>query len=407
MTKTKKRIWSAFFIGIALAAFISFGLCFGSETKVSAASIPKYTVALTGTVTKTTWGGSHTTDVKDQTKISVQKYNTSGQTEDIILYLTGSSTSGTATLHDGGYVASSKLNFSTTLSKDTLTLTTSEGKEVAKGTGSLSASVSDGKYIIKLNHFKESGAGYTMWKMNVNVSCSFFVDTKAPTISGASTSTTGKYTNAAFTVRASDTGSGIKALYMKAPGASSYTQLSGTSKTISKGSTNGRYAFYAKDNCNNNSATYYVNFDDTAPTLSVSGASFGGTVAQGFTVTAKDSNTVTLYYKYETDSWKSVGTSYTVEDDAKDGVHYFYAEDKLGNRSEEYWVRFMAAYKVGYGQHCVFYMGGELLDGDAGRKTVYERHMDKDGGKAHDHSLQRRREKYELSVQHRALFRKG
>ena len=347
MTKTKRRILSAVFIGIALAAFLSFGFCFGNGTKVSAATMPKYTVALTGTVTKTSWGGSHTTDVKDQTKISVQKYNTSGQTEDIILYLTGSSTSGTATLHDGGYVASSKLNFSTTLSKDTLTLTTSEGKEVAKGTGSLSASVSDGKYIIKLNHFKESGAGYTMWKMNVNVSCSFFVDTKAPTISGASTSTTGKYTNAAFTVRASDTGSGIKALYMKAPGASSYTQLSGTSKTISKGSTNGRYAFYAKDNCNNNSATYYVNFDDSAPTLSVSGASFGGTVAQGFTVTAKDSNTVTLYYKYETDSWKSVGTSYTVEDDAKDGVHYFYAEDKLGNRSEEYWVRFMAAEPVG------------------------------------------------------------
>lgn len=347
MTKTKGKILSAFFIGIALAAFISFGLCFGSETKVSAASIPKYTVALTGTVTKTSWGGSHTTDVKDQTKISVQKYNTSGQTEDIILYLTGSSTSGTATLHDGGYVASSKLNFSTTLSKDTLTLTTSEGKEVAKGTGSLSTTVSDGKYIIKLSHFKESGAGYTMWKMSVNVSCSFFVDTKAPTISGASTSTTGKYTNAAFTVRASDTGSGIKALYMEAPGASSYTQLSGTSKTISKGSANGRYAFYAKDKCNNNSATYYVNFDDTAPTLSVSGANFGGTVAQGFTVTAKDSNTVTLYYKYETDSWKSVGTSYTVEDDAKDGVHYFYAVDKLGNRSEEYWVRFMAAEPVG------------------------------------------------------------
>ena len=309
--------------------------------------MPKYTVALTGTVTKTSWGGSHTTDVKDQTKISVQKYNTSGQTEDIILYLTGSSTSGTATLHDGGYVASSKLNFSTTLSKDTLTLTTSEGKEVAKGTGSLSTTVSDGKYIIKLNHFKESGAGYTMWKMNVNVSCSFIVDTKAPTISGASTSTTGKYTNAAFTVRASDAGSGIKALYMKAPGASSYTQLSGTSKTISKGSANGRYAFYAKDNCNNNSATYYVNFDDIAPTLSVSGASFGETVAQGFTVTAKDSNTVTLYYKYETDSWKAAGTSYAVPDTAKDGVHYFYAVDKLGNRSEEYWVRFMAADPVG------------------------------------------------------------
>lgn len=151
--RTKTRRTAAVIIFAVLLAMLSVLLLLpnGAAT-ASAATTPKYTVALTGTVTKTTWGGSHTTDVKDQTKISVQKYNTSGQTEDIILYLTGSSTSGTATLYDGGYVASSKLNFSTTLSKDALTLTTSEGKEVAKGTGSLSTTVSDGKYIIKLNH---------------------------------------------------------------------------------------------------------------------------------------------------------------------------------------------------------------------------------------------------------------
>ena len=163
---------------------------------------------------------------------------------------------------------------------------------------------------------------------------------KAPTISGASTSTTGKYTNSAFTVSASDTGSGVKNLYMKAPGSSSYTAV-GTSKTIGKGSANGRYSFYAEDKCNNRSSTYYVNFDDTVPKLNVSGASFGGTTAESFTVTASDSNTVTLYHKYETDAWKAVGTSYTVPDNAKDGVYYFYAVDRLNNRSDEYWSDFL------------------------------------------------------------------
>ena len=334
-------------IGAAITVLSLFCALIGKDAEpVSAATMPKYTVALTGTVTRVVWGGGTTSNVENQTKISVQKYNTSGQTEDIILYLTGSSTSGTATLYNNGYVSSTKLNFSASLSSDTLTLTTSTGGEITKGKGSISANVSDGKYIIKLNHSKSAGAGYTQWKINVDVSCTFTVDTKAPTISGASTSTTGKYTNSAFTVSAGDAGSGVKNLYMKAPGSSSYTAV-GTSKTIGKGSANGRYSFYAEDKCNNRSSTYYVNFDDTVPKLNVSGASFGGTTAGSFTVTASDGNTVTLYHKYETDAWKAVGTSYTVPDNAKDGVYYFYAVDRLNNRSDEYWVRFLAAEPVG------------------------------------------------------------
>ncbi len=346
MTNTKKKILSVFFIEIILAAFLSFGFCFGSETQVSAATMPEYTVALTGTVTKTTWGGSNTTDISNQTVISVPKSNTSGQTEDIVLYLTGTSVAGTSVLYDGNYIASSQLNFRTTLSGDTLTLMTSDGQQVVSEQGAISANVSDGRYRIQLNHSKASGAGYTKWGINVDVSCSFVVDTAAPVIQGASTSTTGIYTNEAFTVAASDAGSGVKALYMKEPNSNVYVAV-GTSKTIIRGSKNGRYSFYAVDNSNNRTSTYYVNFDDIPPTLSISGADFGETVAKAFIVSAKDTNSATLYCRYETEGWKEVGTSYYVSNDAKDGIYYFYAVDKFGNRSEEYWVRFMAAEPVG------------------------------------------------------------
>ena len=45
----------------------------------------------------------------------------------------------------------------------------------------------------------------------------------APTISGASTSATGKYATSSFTVRASDSVSGVESLYMKAPNSSYYS----------------------------------------------------------------------------------------------------------------------------------------------------------------------------------------
>lgn len=57
-----------------------------------------------------------------------------------------------------------------------------------------------------------SVAGYSMSASSV-----FIVDTTAPTISGASTSTTGKFTNKQYAVSASDSGSGVENLYMKAP----------------------------------------------------------------------------------------------------------------------------------------------------------------------------------------------
>lgn len=350
MRQETKRILLEVLIAAAMTAFLCFGIFQRDDTTVQAATPPKYTMTFSGTSGSLSWGASgHTNVITNQTKVTVAKQFGSSQTEDIILYLSGSMTSGSAVLEDNGFIDFTNVTISCSLSFVELTLSNSAGQQIVKGKGSISANLSSSsneKYQVDLHATKQSGGGYTQWGYVVNVTSHFRIDTSAPTISGASTSTTGKYTNTAFTVSASDSGSGVENLYMKAPNQSTYTAV-GTSKTISKGSVNGRYEFYAQDRCRNRSSTYYVNFDDTVPQLSVSGANFGTTVAKGFTVTASDANTVTLYYKYETDGWQAVGTNYRVPDTAKDGVYYFYAVDKLNNRSEEYWVRLMAADPVG------------------------------------------------------------
>lgn len=336
MTKVKKSVLFGV-LAIAIIIGVCIGFLTGQQKQVFAATTAKYTMTFSGTYTNLGWGANGmTSEIKNQTKVSVSKGISSGEKEDIILYLSGSSVSGSEVLADNAYINFTSVTISCSMSTAQLKLFNSAGSQLASGTGKLTATLSSSSsevYRVNLYQKKQTGAGYTQWGYIVNVNSHFRIDANPPTISGASTSATGKYTNTTFTVSASDSGSGVKSFYMKAPNSSSYTQISGTSKTISKGSVNGRYAFYAKDNSNNNSATYYVNFDNTVPTLSISGAKFGGLVAKGFTVTAKDSNTVTLYYKYETDSWKAVGTSYTVSDTAKDGAHYFYAVDKGMNNA--------------------------------------------------------------------------
>ena len=165
------------------------------------------------------------------------------------------------------------------------------------------------------------------------------IDGNAPTISGASTSTTGKYTNTAFTVTASDSASGVKALYMKAPNNNTFYAV-GTSTTVNKGSANGRYTFYAEDNALNKSGYYYVNFDDTPPTMTCVGASFGSNTNAGFTVKAEDnSGSVTVYRKLDDGGWIASGSSYTVANTAEDATYYFYAADAYGNKTSEMWVQ--------------------------------------------------------------------
>ena len=188
-----------------------------------------------------------------------------------------------------------------------------------------------------------TGADYSgvLGDVSADIVFTFYYDLTAPTISGASTSSSGLKTNKSFTVTANDSVSGVSNLYMCAPGSSTYSAVSGTTKTISNGSKNGLYQFYAKDNADNVSATYYVLFDDTLPTLSCSGGEFGKNTNSGFTVTAKDTlSSVTLYYKVNSGSWiSSGGSSYTVNDSAEDGTYYFYAVDACNNKTAEVWIQ--------------------------------------------------------------------
>lgn len=187
-------------------------------------------------------------------------------------------------------------------------------------------------------HFEYSNYEHD-WIYYHKITTTFSVDRTPPTISGASTSPTGKYTNQNFTVTAYDP-EGISKLYFKSPTSSSFSFTTSSSKTISKGSVNGRYEFFAEDVNHNKSVTYYVNFDDTVPTIQCVGADFGGTTNGNFVVTANDnSGSVTLYYKENDGNWKVSGSSFASGRATDDITYTFYAIDFYGNKTDEVWVK--------------------------------------------------------------------
>lgn len=167
----------------------------------------------------------------------------------------------------------------------------------------------------------------------------FYYDKTAPTISGASTSPTGRFVNSAFTVTASDSLSGVSQMYMMSPTASTYTAV-GTSKTVSAGSTNGLYKFYATDNGGTSSSTYYVYYDSTLPTVTMKSASgttlSGSYVNQAFYCTASDTGSGVSYMQYKTPSsstWVTYNSGTTIPTTAASGTYQFRAVDKANNVS--------------------------------------------------------------------------
>lgn len=172
-----------------------------------------------------------------------------------------------------------------------------------------------------------------------NITFNFYYDKTAPTINGASTSPTGKFVNSAFTVSASDNLSGVSQMYMMSPTASTYTAV-GTSKTVSAGSTNGLYKFYATDNGGTSSSTHYVYYDSTIPTLSLkssSGSTLSGNyVNKAFYCTASDTGSGVSYMQYKTpssSSWVTYTSGTTIPTTAASGTYQFRAFDKAGNES--------------------------------------------------------------------------
>lgn len=326
-----------------LALFIAF-VPQGTST-ASAETTPKYVVAFdySANYTYGTGGGVSNYPSSGMGVYSATFRHGATGSNTVTVSMYGSSTSGTGSFTRGDYIASSyvTVEVNSTSCKITVTIKNSSGTKMASGTNKVSASgLSEGTYTVSM---LGSGSGTinsrAYWSSRFDGSFTFKIDQNAPTINGASTSTTGKKVNTAFTVSAFDSGSGVKALYMKAPNNSSFYSV-GTSTTVNRGSANGRYTFYAEDNGGNKSGYYYVNFDDTPPTINCSGASFGSNTNAAFTVKAEDNTgSVTLYRKTGDGGWTASGTSYTVSNSSEDNTYYFYAQDLYGNKSSEQWVQ--------------------------------------------------------------------
>lgn len=328
----------------AVCAMLSMSVS-GSENVAYAATTPKYKATFSYTLVYQ-MNTAYTT-MGSGTNVTTTGSLTSGQYAKATLsaiYIYGSGTSGTGTLANGGSINSNAINISadSTWYQNAISIKNSSGTSVASSVSkSLSATLSDGTYTCS---FTGTGQGWTpnartFCIYRLNCSFTFVVDTTAPTVYGASASTTGKYTNAAFTVSASDNVS-LNNLYMKSPSVSYYTAV-GSSRTVTAGSTNGLYSFYAKDNAGNQSATYYVNYDNVKPTGAIKNSS-GTTLSSSYTngafyYTATDAGGIS-YLQYKTpsnSSWTTYTSGTTIAASATNGTYSFRAVDKCGNISDE------------------------------------------------------------------------
>ncbi len=173
---------------------------------------------------------------------------------------------------------------------------------------------------------------------NATSTVSITLDKTAPVgtlYAGTSARASGSYTNASYIkYTASDSVSGVSAIYVRKPGSSSYVSYtSGTQLTAE-----GTYYFYSVDRAGNYSTTVNITLDRTLPV----GTLYGGTTSKpsgaytnaGYVkYTASDSNSgVANYYVRMPNS--SYYTSYAPGTQlATEGTYYFYSVDRSGNAS--------------------------------------------------------------------------
>ncbi len=177
---------------------------------------------------------------------------------------------------------------------------------------------------------------------NTSATVSITLDRTIPTgtlYGGTSSKSSGTYTNAAYVkYNASDSLSGINAVYVKMPGSSYYTSYSSGTQLA----TEGTYSFYCVDKAGNQSSTVTITLDNTKPvgTLyagSSVAASGSRTNASSIKFTASDAiGLSTIYVK------KPGATSYTTYTSGTtlttEGTYSFYATDRAGNQSSTYTI---------------------------------------------------------------------
>ena len=351
MTKRKGGIVA---IVLAVLAIVISLFCLGfSQTTVqaSAATTSLYNVRFTYTSYRGLSIKNASTEVASGTNVleseEIQVAKNIRNKIKLKFQIYGSSYAGTATLSNGGYIGSSTINVVTNSNgaSHSYELKNSSGTVIkTSSTSSLYASsLSDGLYTV-------SYSGGTEWEeetairnhprgVRVDATFQFRVDTTKPTMSGASTSTTGKYVNSAFTVRGSDSGSGVDKIYWLQPGAGSYSSTSSSSKTISASSTNGLYRFYTVDEVGNQSSTYYVYLDTVAPTGTFSlengnTIASGGSTREAFKFSATDSGsgvTKIEYKKPSSSTWSTYTAGTEIQPTAAQGMYTFRVTDKASN----------------------------------------------------------------------------
>lgn len=344
MVKTKQKGIAKWLCLAVFALFISLCLAMATTNTAYAATTPKYTLAYDYTHYYN-YNTSKSADGSGTGVLSASVKGDNGSMTTVQFYIYGSSTSGTANLAKGGAIASNSLTITLDASIQgySMSVTNSSGTTVGSQSGKnyTLSNLSDGTYNFTCSlrgaGWNPNARAYAWYSMDV--SSSFVVDTTAPTINGASTSSTGKHTSASTYISVSDSGSGAEALYMKAPGSSYYSNV-GTSTTVSSTATNGLYYFYAKDKAGNTSSTYYLYLDTSKPTGTIknsSGTAISGYTNGAFSYTATDTGSGVSYLQYKkpgSSSWLSYTSGTTIASTATNGQYQFRAVDKAGNISE-------------------------------------------------------------------------
>ncbi len=240
----------------AVMAAVCLCFCLQAGVTAAAAAMPRYTMTFSGTYKNNSWGANGlTTSISNETSYGLKTGSSAGRKEYMSLTLEGSSVSGSATLSNGGYVASTRVTITASLEADISLYCGS--RLIASGNTSVSASVSDGEYRVEV--FKENGggAGYTQWGYELELYSYFNIDTTAPvgTIeSGGKTVSSGGSVSEDFSFRAADSGSGVAKLEYQEPGSSSWKSYT-AGKIISAASERGEYTFRATDHAGNTSVS--------------------------------------------------------------------------------------------------------------------------------------------------------
>ncbi len=339
MRVRKKRLGLITLIASAFIALCgAIGVSLSSNTlTASAATSNRYIYfAYTFTDTSPAGFGNH----RHNNSIATNSFAIDGNRTTEVLIRMNADTNGTGYFEQGGYVKGSSVSFTAMGSESVeqfFIIRNASNTVVASSSNAYcSGNFSDGTYTVEYQSIKRNYDGMNP-SYELRITTSFKVDTKAPSISGASTSTTGKYTKSSFTVSASDSGSGVANLYWKSPTASSYSTVA-SSKTVSSSSANGLYSFYAKDNLGFQSGTYYVYLDTVAPTGTISTAdgaiSSGSKTRKQFKYNATDSGSGISKLEYmppNSSTWYSYTANTYFSAGATNGTYYFRAIDKVGN----------------------------------------------------------------------------